>query len=301
MSVIIVGLDLSSNLPIILSSTFDLAAEMDTFDLDCFDVDLAAEAIGSSATTILSIITKLRKEARPATFYVKFTNVPPQVSDKELSKGCRQMFNPENRTLIVTVPSVQHEAAAGNFSRFFTQTTIAANIPIREFSSCGSTRVKGICCSKEPDGSFYVTNFPSTGGKQWPTVVVEVGLSESKRKPRADAAWWIANSKGEVNVVITISISKSIAKVVFEAIVLIHPTPMLRSGPRYQSTVRQSIVLSRPLGGQNKPISTTPQTPLRISCQELLRRSAVPPETDPDIPVQTLEDIAWFIWKFQDV
>jgi hypothetical protein len=40
------------------------------------------------------------------------------------------------------------------------------------------------------------------------------------------------------------------------------------------------------------PIVCIPNEPLRISCQELLHRDPILPETDPNIPVATLEKIA---------
>lgn len=132
--------------------------------------------------------------------------------------------------------------------------------------------------------------------------MVQVGFSESRRKLRADAAWWITISEGQVNVVITVSIPKSAAEVAFEAIVPAHPVPTFRNGRRrYASTVRQSIVVSRQPGGQNHLISTTPHTPLKISREELLRRPAVPPETNPDILVWDLEEIASVIRQRQGV
>lgn len=296
------GLDFTSTPSTILSSPSEHTSEMNTTDSDCFDVDFAIEAIGSSATAIRSIIDRSGRTSPPTTHYIKFTNVPPKTADMKFSKACRQMYNSDNRVLIVTVLSGPHEVASRLIDRSLYNAITAANISNREYLPSGSDRVVGIRCSKEPDGSFYPNTSPPPGIQAWPTIVVEVGLSESKRKLRADAAWWIANSEGQVNVVITVSIHKSAAEVVFEAIVLVHPVPTLRNGRRqYASTVRQSIVVSRQPGGQNQLISTTPHTPLKISCEELLRRPAVPPETDPDILVRDLEEIAWLIWQRQKV
>lgn len=286
-----------------LESTSNASTEMDSTDSDCFDVNFTTEAIGSSANAIRSILKRLQKSDQSTTIFVKFTNVPPQVAaDQKFPKGYRRMYNLQDRSLIVTIPNGPHDSAVSNFTRLFSHTATTASIPVTAFTSLGSKRVEGFYCSKEPDGSLYTVSTPLPGIKRWPTIVIEVGFSEAKKKLRSDAAWWIANSEAQTNTVITISIHKSVAEITFEVIVPIYPIRILRnSRRRYESEVRQSIVVSRPPGGQNQPILTTPNGPLKISCQELLCRPPIPPEVDPDISVQTLEEVALLVWYEQGV
>ena len=104
-------------------------------------------------------------------------------------KAYKQMFNPDNRTLIVTIRHGPHEIAASNRNAIFYFTALTANISNSGFVSKRSRRVKGSYCSKEPDESIYTFPDPPTGTKPWPTIVIEVGHSESKKKLRSDAAW----------------------------------------------------------------------------------------------------------------
>lgn len=53
---------------------------MDTPDIDCFDVDFAVDAIGSSAQAIRSTLARLREPPSLITLYAKFTNVSPDVA-----------------------------------------------------------------------------------------------------------------------------------------------------------------------------------------------------------------------------
>lgn len=276
-----------------------LIEDMDDTNRDCFDVECAIEAIGSSARAMQAIISRLQKTPNLVTVYAKFTNVPPDIAKTKLSKGCRQMYDSDSRCMIVTVPGKPHGTAAGNFQAELILAARSANLA-RLFSCPLIARVEGTSRSKEPDGSWIPVNPPPRRGKTWPTIILEVGVSESKKKLRNDAAWWLANSEGLVNVVITVSINQALPEITFESIVLERPILAFRHGrPRYVPITRQSIVIRRP-GGPNQPITSVPNTsPLMISCEELLCRPPIPPETDPNIPITSLEWIASLVWDEQ--
>ena len=272
----------------------------DTTDLDCFDVEFVVEAIGTSARAIRSILDRLRDTSKLVTAYAKFTNVPPDVAKLKLSKGCRQMYNPDTRGMIVTIPGKPHEGVAGELSSAFAVAAYLANMQ-NTFWSRACARVQGTLCSKEPDGSWCPQILSPGRSDTWPTIVLEVGVSESRKKLRADAAWWLANSKGQVHVVILISVNQTVAEVTFESIVLQQPPTYMRNGRRqYRPETRQSIVVSRTPGGAGQPITTVPNTsPLIISLAEVLCRPPNPPMTDPVIPVSSLERIASAAWHWQ--
>ncbi|KAJ5544811.1 hypothetical protein N7461_007115 [Penicillium sp. DV-2018c] len=154
---------------------------------------------------------------------------------------------------------------------------------------------------KEPDGSWIPSTPPPTEDT-WPSVVAQVAYSESSRRLHLDASWWLANSQGEVKVVILIFIAQGRANITFESIINSQPIIALRNGrPRFQPVTRQKIEVSRPPGGSTMPVSCVPAEPLHVSCEELLRRAPVPPETDADIPVQSLIEVATKIWNIQYV
>lgn len=273
---------------------------MDTTDLDCFDVEFVVEAIGSSARAIRSILAHLKKTPNLVTAYAKFTNVRPDVAKLSLSKGCRQMYNPETRGMIVTIPGKPHDAVTGELNSQFAVTAYLANMR-DTFWSLTTARIQGTLCSKEPDGSWTPKDLPLGRSDTWPAIVLEVGVSESRKKLRADAAWWLANSEGQVHVVIIISVNRTVAEVTFESIVLQQPPTYMRHGRRqYRPETRQSIVVSRAPGGPGQPITTVPNTsPMIITLEEVLCRPPNPPETDPVIPISSLEMIASAVWRWQ--
>jgi len=273
---------------------------MDTTDHDCFDIEVMKEAVGSSTKSIRSILAGLRKSPNLVTAYAKFTNVPPDVAKLNLSKGCRQMYNPDTRGMIVTIPGKPHDAIVGEVNIQFGDATYVANMR-GTFWSMTTARNQGAVCSKEPDGQWAPRNLPPGRSDKWPSIVLEVGASESKTKLRADAAWWLANSDGQVHVVITISLNPTVAEVTFETIVLQQPPTYMRHNRRqYRAQTRQSIVVSRPPGGPSQPITTTPNTlPLLITFQEVVCRPPIPPEADPVIPITSLEEIACAAWRWQ--
>ncbi|KAJ5684842.1 uncharacterized protein N7477_001187 [Penicillium maclennaniae] len=288
MSVVTSELVFSSETQISLPSP--LVGDMDTTDLDCFDVECVVEAIGSSARAIRTILNRLRSTPNIVTLYAKFTNVPPDVAKLTLQKGCRQMYNPDTRGMIVTIPGKPHDSIAGEFYTEFAIAAYHANL-VRKFWSLARGRIQGTLCSKEPDGAWAPEQLPPGRSDTWPSIVLEVGVSESKKKLRADAAWWLANSNGQVQVVILISVNQTVAVVTFESIVLQQP-------PTYIET-RQSIVVSRTPGGAGQPITTVPIVSLRITVAELLCRPPNPGEIDLQIPVSSLELIASAAWRWQ--
>lgn len=132
---------------------------MDTTYIDCFDVEFAADTIGSSARAIRSILSRLRSTPNLVTLYAKFTNVPPDVAKLNLSKGCRQMYNPDTRGMIVTIPGRPHNAITGELYSQFAVAAYLANMK-DTFWSLTTARVEGTICSKEPDGSWIPKNLP---------------------------------------------------------------------------------------------------------------------------------------------
>ncbi|KAJ5350893.1 hypothetical protein N7541_008620, partial [Penicillium brevicompactum] len=72
-------------------------------------------------------------------------------------------------------------------------------------SALGAGRSTGRLCSKEADAAFF-PGHPAAGvSVSWPSLVLEVGLSESLSQLRTDAHWWYANSHHQTQLVILIS------------------------------------------------------------------------------------------------
>jgi hypothetical protein len=72
----------------------------------------------------------------------------------------------------------------------------------------------------ENDGAYGLAQPVPGRNPKWPTVVVEVGVSESYRKLRADAQWWLTNSRSDVKLVIIVSVSRKTPNIKFETVAL---------------------------------------------------------------------------------
>jgi hypothetical protein len=70
----------------------------------------------------------------------------------------------------------------------------------------GAGRSAGRVCSKEGDTAFFPGRAPNVGAPiPWPSLVLEVGISESVPQLRTDARWWHSNSNHQTQLVVLIS------------------------------------------------------------------------------------------------
>lgn len=115
--------------------------------------------------------------------------------------------------IIVKLPAEPHYIASRKFQGLVDGKKVAMGL-WAELTAAGSSMFQGgnnNNCSKQGDETFMPTQpSPPPPGRRrsiWPALVVEVGSSESIDELRMDARWWLANSNGDVNVVILISLA----------------------------------------------------------------------------------------------
>lgn len=167
---------------------------------------------------------------------------------------------------------------------------------LRSIDLTGSARVRGRSCSKEPIGSWVPQPHLVGRDEKWPTIVMEIGVSNAFQKLRADAAWWLANSMGQVNLVLVVSIDQTCPEITFQTIVL---DPESSAKRRYIPMVRQSVTTSRAPKQPDTPITTSPEEPLIIRFEEMCCRPPTAPESDIQISLHWLEMISRNVWMKQ--
>ncbi|KAF3385191.1 hypothetical protein F1880_001825 [Penicillium rolfsii] len=112
-------------------------------------------------------------------------------------------YSPSLQTLILTMPSQPHEAAADRFGHMIGK--LASDMGVsRLIALRGATIVETPKREKQSDRSWA----PRHTRREFPTVALEVGFSETTAKLEADIAWWINESKGEVRMGITVDIKR---------------------------------------------------------------------------------------------
>lgn len=205
------------------------------------------------------------------------------------------MFSYDTRSMIIKLVTEAHETLSRGL-HFGVQKVVYDMGLHRSVHPTGSKRIKSVSSSKDADESWVVTQPVPGRDAKWPTVAVEVGVSESYQKLKADAGWWLSNSKGDVKLVIIVSINRETPIIKFETVFLDKVVNSLRhQWPRYVPTIRQSITTSR----HGAQVTVSPATTLVIEFEELFCRQRVPPEHNIEISPDQLRDISSDVWAEQ--
>lgn len=162
-------------------------------------------------------------------------------------------------------------------------------VGILEFSPLVATRYTGprpTGSCKEYDASF-TNDYIRPGG--WPLLVVEAEVSESMPRLRADAAWWIANSGGQVEVVILIQVTKSSRVIEMEKYVPGQVMTATTAGPQpgFQPRKVAAVTVNR---GVDPP--TVQGTPLLLEFGSVFGRDPTSP-LEQDMVFTTAELFEW--------
>ncbi|KAF2463840.1 uncharacterized protein BDR25DRAFT_161120, partial [Lindgomyces ingoldianus] len=202
----------------------------------------------------VSTLWKKLQEGETTDQYLVFQPVTVNELDKidnqrsEVGKGIRLTHCADIETLIIKVPTAAHEVVARGFGIDLAIRCSQMGVPRREYTSVGSTRFTGTSTSKEADEVFKpATLRPHT--LDWPTLVLEVGVSESLLKLRNDARWWLSNSRGHVNIVLIFHINRGTKTMLIEKWETIPATggPVTRSNqpPAQIPTQIQAITIDQ--------------------------------------------------------
>ncbi|KAJ5121026.1 uncharacterized protein N7515_008987 [Penicillium bovifimosum] len=246
----------------------------DSPDIKCFQElpDDTFEAIGLETKTIRRITRQQQNLPIDVIKYLLFTNVPPTVAEEISSSSTRHMFNYDTQSMILKLVTGAHQTASRALLCEVQYILLGMDLH-RSILPLGSTRVRG-------------------RDAKWPTVAVEIGVSDSYGKLKADAEWWLSNSRGEVKLVIIVSINRKTPGIKFETVVL--DVGSLRHS-RYVTTIRQTIMVSR----RGEQITVSPEVPLTIEFEELFCRQPVSPEHKIDISPDQLRYISSDVWEQQ--
>ena len=265
--------------------------EVEHSDVECFEAlpEDTVEAIGS--TRVIRKIIRENQETTDVVKYIRFTNVLPAIADKFSLRSTRQMFNRGTRYMIIKLITGASETASCGLDGAVQHEIY--NMGLGEsIRPLGSKTIQGVFCRKEADAAYGSAQPVPGRNPKWPTVVVEVGVSESYRKLRADAEWWLINSRGDVKLVIIVSLSRKTPDIKFEAVTL-DPTVS------YVPKIRQTITASRDANKPNSQITIRPAIPLIIEFEELFCRQPVPPEHDIELSPDRLGVISTHVWGEQ--
>jgi hypothetical protein len=212
----------------------------------------------------------------------------------------RIFYNEESRKLIMKLPSRPHDSASRSIHNLVHDHVVQMGWD-SALHDIGAARVKDHPFSKEPDESWIPNTLPAGRTDKWPSLVVESGFSETLRQLQRDAEWWLCRSRGDVKVVVIISVKRTEPFIVIQKWERDQNTLPLRTRqhqrqPRVIPAKTQEIILSR--SAQN--ITTVIGAPLIIRFSDVfLRPSGNAQETDFSFSQQDLTALGQHVWRVQ--
>ncbi|KAJ5151442.1 uncharacterized protein N7482_010694 [Penicillium canariense] len=137
--------------------------------------------------------------------FIVLKNFPPEtLAEHEEDLPGRCDYSPSLQILIITMPGLPHEEAADSFQIIIA--TLAKEMKVyRRLANWGATRVDTPDRSKQADRSWG----PRGQMRDFPTVTLETGFSETTSKLEKDIAWWINGSQGDVRMGVTVDIKRA--------------------------------------------------------------------------------------------
>jgi hypothetical protein len=163
-------------------------------------------------------------------------------------------YTDTNQLIIKVIPLKLHETAHISLGDEVKDKFRGMALPTGTLVPLGTGVCRTPTSSKEGDSS-YKPHRCRSGEDDWPTIVIEAGLSESLRRLRADAGWWLDKSGGEVKIVILIKIIRARRSLQIEQLCLQPRTPaapVTRANALVPTKIQELTII------QNPPIPTPP-------------------------------------------
>lgn len=273
-------------------------------------VVLSAPSISVLRQTANDVYHQINSDTSYSNQFIIVSNISRQL--QELIGGDRNplevpyrltLDTRHRRGVIRIMPSGAHERVTRSFSNELVVKLLEMGIRPRDYTMNSATRYHGNSCDKEADESLTPSRDTSTD-TEWPSLVIETGLSESEAQLRADAYWWFSNSNYKVNTVILFHIKRAPERRIILKVYNIRPTAP-RITRRLQAEARH-ILLCDPTPSQtdapmvlrhsvvNEIVITSREVqnaPLELEFESVMRRQPAPNTRETNITF-TAEDLA---------
>jgi hypothetical protein len=210
----------------------------------------------------------------------------------KIDRGVRLTHYVDWDILILKVPTAKHEGAHGKFGQRLTVKAAMMGL-IDEFSYLGATKFPVRRGSKEGDSAFKPQSMRPRAA-DWPTIVIEAGWSESLTKLREDARRWLEGSRGQVKIVLLISIGRRARKMIIEKWEH-RPVPANRPATRSMTTHTPTQMQAITIDSNSNTVNVAP---LILEFRKIFLRQAVPP-LEHDFTF-TRQDLLAFATNFWD-
>ncbi|KAL1966956.1 hypothetical protein VTN77DRAFT_3700 [Rasamsonia byssochlamydoides] len=234
--------------------------------------------------------------------HLAFSHITSELFEKiekkraDLWRGVRFTYFADVETLIIKLPTEAHESAHVTFGQSIYRVVVLMGLGLDEFWGLGATKYVGQAASaKESDSSWKNKRIRPNKG-DWPTLVIEAGMSESLPRLRSDARWWIEHSNGRVNIVLLIWLHPTIKKIKIEKWEPGQAPTTRRSARPSQSNAFPTQTADITIQSNSNAIVTG--APLCLEFLKIFERAAIQPtEHDIILTAQDLINWATMFWQ----
>ncbi|RMJ28112.1 hypothetical protein PHISP_01052 [Aspergillus sp. HF37] len=205
--------------------------------------------------------------------------------------GSWNSYDKTSRLLLTRMPSSQaHEIAAHTFEHLLLKALEPMALDTK-IKCMGSATCHGDGGSKRPDTQYQPKRLPrGRTTADWPTVVLEVAVSEPASKLMSDVRYWLRQSDGAVQVVLTLRVDRRIPEVTLEKWERNEDHDNRRPHREQSITIRKRATEVIEFRGD----------PLVIAFEKLfLRQPSAPREEDVRLGEEELRYLANSIWGVQ--
>ncbi|CAI7673224.1 unnamed protein product [Penicillium palitans] len=267
-------------------------------------VVLSAPSISVLRQTSDDVYRQINSDTSYSNQFIVVLNISPPLQEllagdrNPLEVPYRLTLDTQNRQAVIRVmPSKVHERVTQSFSSKLVAKLLDMGIDPDDYTLNGASRYDGRTCAKEADQSLTPLWDPYYH-EEWPSLVIETGLSESEAHLRVDAHWWFSNSDYKVN---TRSPER---KVIMKLYTLGPTTPRFTRG--LQAEVGRTLLSDPVLSQTVSPTVLRPHlaikeivvtssdvqnAPLELEFESVMRRPPAPNTREGNITFTT-EDLA---------
>jgi hypothetical protein len=227
-----------------------------------------------------------------ASQFILFTEIDTQTFTRDFENPVRDIvchiidsYYPFQATLVIKMKTGAHEAARVTFNNRLIRKLVSMGSADEGLVGTGAKTISSTSRSKEADLTYRPLELPQGRSKQWPTIALESGYSNSKDLLESNAKWWISESGGDVKVAVTIDIHKQRREVNIRLY-----------GLQNDGTIAEQHATVSKQPGQSAHVNNAPLT---ISFHSLFLRDPVGDERDIELDDDDMRRLGRAIWDEQ--
>ncbi|CAL5867247.1 uncharacterized protein PFLUO_LOCUS1462 [Penicillium psychrofluorescens] len=217
--------------------------------------------------------------------FVLFSNIDEQTFGRDFCERTVSWtsYSASEQLLLVKMVTDEHAAASEAFNVILMDAIRPMGV-VKTVRLFGNATLPG----KEADKAYGPRRPPRGYDRSWPTVVLEVAVSEPASKLTSDIRHWFGKSEGKVNIVLKIRVDRK------------RPMITIEKWEMAEDRINRTQVVEISKRKKGDEEITVSGAPLLIEFDKLFRRAPEPPmESDIRIGQEGLSELASSVWEEQ--